>query len=84
MLKVADEYACTDEGILAGDEGNCTPDGYLMCSDDAPSELTTYSTFFFCEEGGLVNMGISDINPETTCVDGQIIAPEGIVGSEGG
>ena len=29
-------------------------------------------------------MGNSDINPETTCVDGQVIAPEGIVGSEGG
>ena len=29
-------------------------------------------------------MGNSDINPDTTCVDGQIIAPEGVVGSEGG
>ena len=69
MGAVADEYACTDEGILAGDEGNCTPDGYLMCSDDAPSELTTYSTFFFCEEGTF-----SDLRERLGDIDGKLIS----------
>lgn len=62
-----------EERIRADNYGNCSPDGQIFCGEGG-------LTFFRCDQGGLISFGATA--PGTECIDGQIVACNGVCGTD--
>lgn len=61
-----------EERIRADNYGNCSPDGQIFCGEGG-------LTFFECDQGGLISFGATAAGTE--CIDGQIVACNGLCGT---
>ncbi|CAF9928491.1 hypothetical protein IMSHALPRED_007665 [Imshaugia aleurites] len=65
----------SQERIRADNYGDCSPNGQIFCGEDG-------LTFFECDQGGLISFGATAAGTE--CIDGQIVACNGVCGTDDG